>query len=394
MDYILHLSSNSSSEVLKNDIGVIVIPVMLSASTLIVVAVIIWKYVKSQNTKNRSTAGLDADGAVNVGATYESFPGFPDSVLETCELPKEWSIQDRVVLCQGHYGPISRACLTRVRIPTEKQNVVVKELSETFSPGEAQDFIDLMKFHVQVCNHENLVKVLWCQTDTSPLCLILKAMNPGNLLRFLWRSREDGLAAKIPLYKMTEKRVYALASQVASGLEYLTGRHNLVHGFVAACNVLIHEDMSIQLCGLGLAAIMHRTGTMPTRRAALVPLKWQSPERLTEGSISEKSDVWSFGILLYEIVTLGAPPYSDLDPSEVLPKLKTKYRLEQPDQCSDSLYETMNSCWTWDPTHRPCFTDLMKKLQNHMSQADEEKRLTAMDIVDQTDYQLLTGITL
>ncbi|XP_053546180.1 tyrosine-protein kinase STYK1 isoform X2 [Bombina bombina] len=399
MESLQILSNNSTWELYQNEFGVITIPALLSASTILVVFIILWKTLRKGSKKRTDpsrtvTDDTVPDWAVNEGAIYENTPGLRDSVLEKWELPSEWCIQDRVILCMGHYGPISRAHLKGEGIANEKQEVVLKELSESASPGETQDFIDLMRFHVQVCNHDNLVKMLWCRTETSPLCLVLKAVRPGNLLRFLWRSREGGLTAKDPIYKITEKQVYSMATQVASGLEYLSGLHNLVHGFVAACNVLIHHDLSVQLCGLGLAASMHRTGRMPARRAAQVPIKWQSPERLAEGSVSEKSDVWSFGILLYEIVTLGAPPYPNTEPQDLLPKHQKTFHMEQPDQCTDSLYEVMRICWRWDPSERPSFTDLMKKLQNNMSRADDMKLLTATDSANQSDYEQITGIIL
>ncbi|XP_075461935.1 tyrosine-protein kinase STYK1-like isoform X1 [Ascaphus truei] len=404
MDNLYQLSNNSSGDLRNSENGwqnaVIIIPVLLSASTLMVVVIIIWKSLRRKikeerdNTNGPTVAELEGDWALNAAAVYENMPGIRDPVLEKWELPDGWSIQNRVVMCTGHYGPITRACLRRPGVTSERQDVVLRELSENFSQGEAQDFIDLMKFHVQVCNHDNLVKMLWCQTGASPLCLILKAMNPGNLLRFLWQARKGDLASKEPMYKITEKHIYSMASQVVNGLEYLTGIHNLVHGFVAACNILIHEDMSIQLCGLGLAAAMHRTGTLPSRRSAQVPLKWKSPEGLTEGINTEKSDVWSFGILLYEMVTLGAPPYPGLDPSQVLPKLEKMYRMEQPEQCGDKLYEIMRSCWQWDASERPCFTEMIKLLHSHLNQADEHMLLTASDTLSQSDYMRLAGISL
>ncbi|XP_053307900.1 tyrosine-protein kinase STYK1-like [Spea bombifrons] len=404
MDLLSGPSNSSAGDVQRNENSwqdsVIIIPVLLSASTVIVVTIILWKSIQRKGKKGResfnSPAENDVGGewAVNDGAIYENFPVVESSSLKKLELPEGWRIRDQVVICAGQYGPISRAVLVGDGVTGGKQDVVLKELSEDFSPGEAQDFVDLMRFHVEVCNHENLVKVFWCQTKVRPLRLILKAMTPGNLLAFLWRSREEHPMDTESLYKITEKRVFHMASQVASGLKYLSGRHNLVHGFVAACNVLIHEDMSVQLCGLGLAAIMHRTGSIPTRRAAQVPLKWQSPERLSGSVPTEKCDVWALGILLYEMVTLGAPPYPDLEPSQLLPKQNGACRMERPEQCSRQLYEVMADCWTWEDLQRPCLTDVMKQLQIRMEQAEAHAPLTAAPMISHSDYARLTGISL
>ncbi|XP_063291883.1 tyrosine-protein kinase STYK1-like isoform X2 [Pelobates fuscus] len=397
MDPVQRSSNSSTGEFQRNENGwqnsVIIIPTLLSASTLIVVIVILWKSIRRKGEKKRvsvsdDTADLGGEWAVNNAATYENFPEVVDPILKKWEMPDGWQITDQVVICNGQYGPISRASLVGEGVADGKQDVVLKELSEDFSPGEAQDFTDLMKFHIQVCNHENLVKMLCCKIEARPLCLVLKAMNLGNLLSFLWRSRQGDNGSRV-----TEKWIFHTATQVASALEYLSGTHSLVHGFVAACNVLIHEDMTVELCGLGLTAIMHRTGSIPARRAAQVPLKWQSPERLSGDTPTEKSDMWSFGILLYEMVTLGSPPYPNLEISQVLPSLQKMQWMEKPARCTDRLYEVMLRCWAWEASQRPCFMELMKQLQNLVGKADDHTRLSALDTISQSDYTRLSGIS-
>lgn len=376
--------------------SVIIIPVLLTAPTLLVVLVILWKSIRNRRKKIHCDSRTPGEGygewAVNAAAVYENTLGFPDTELQRWELPDGWTIQDVVKICPGQFGRISGACLYEPGEPKVRHRVIIKELSENCSPGEAQDFIDLIRFYSRVCNHDNLLKMYWCRTSLSPVCIILKAMNLGNLLHFLWRSREGNLAAKDPLYNITEKKVYSMASQVASGLEYLAGAHNLLHANVAAYNVVVHEDMSVQLCGLGMAAILHRTGSIPEGRAARVPMKWQAPERLAQGGITEKSDVWAFGILLYEMVTLGSPPYPDITPTQLLPKLEKGHRMERPAQCSNGLYELMGSCWRRGPADRPGFTEIVKWLNQHGDRADGLTALTAPDSISQSDYLLLAGI--
>ncbi|XP_018431431.1 PREDICTED: tyrosine-protein kinase STYK1-like, partial [Nanorana parkeri] len=260
-------SMNSSEDFQYSGSGlqlsVIIIPALLAASTMVAVIIILWKVFRGRKGQEAGVTlynllfpsdDRDAQGAVNVGGVYEDPLGAPDPVLEKKQVPRDWRMEDRVVLCPGHFGPISGAVL----VGEDRHDVVLKELSDRCTPGEVQDFMDLLRFYVQVCNHDSLVRMLWCQTEARPVCLIMEAMTRGNLLVFLRESHE---VSGTPRSRITERDVYSMASQVASGLEYLAGTHNLAHGYVAACNVLIHRDMSVRLCGLGLASIQHRTGS-------------------------------------------------------------------------------------------------------------------------------------
>ncbi|XP_077116609.1 tyrosine-protein kinase STYK1-like isoform X4 [Ranitomeya variabilis] len=348
---------NSSEDFHRNENGwqnsVIIIPALFSGSTLIIVAIILWRSIRRKRENRQESEGkmkaLYGDWAVNAAGVFENSLDVSDPVLEKRQLPAGWTLEHRVLVCDGHFGPISRVDLCR---PGEANlHVVLKELSEHCSPGEVQDFIDLMKFYVQCAQ------------------------------------ASEGAAPRI-----TEKDVYSMALQVASGLEYLSGTHDLVHGYVAACNLLLHEDLSVQLCGLGLAAIQYRSGSVPVRRAAQVPLKWQSPERLKGADITEKSDVWSFGILLYELVTMGSPPYPDLEPSQLPAKLKKNFKMERPTLCGPQLFEVMSNCWQWEAPLRPCFTDVMKLLQNGQDQADGWTPLTPRDMLSWREYVSVAGI--
>ncbi|XP_040182966.1 tyrosine-protein kinase STYK1-like isoform X2 [Rana temporaria] len=387
---------NSSEDFHRNEngwqISVIIVPALLSASTLLSVVFILWRlFWRKREKKPDAGDARDGDWAVNMGGVYDDPLGAPDPTLEIKQLPRDWRIEDRAVLCVGHFGPISRAVL--VGKGEERREVILKELSESCSPGEVQDFMDLLKFYNEVCDHGGVVRMLWCQTEAPPTCLIMEAMTLGNLLLFLRESHEEGVTdPPSAVWSITERDVFSMATQVAGGLEYLGGAHGLVHGYVAACNVLLHEDMSVRLCGLGLASVQHRTGSFPTRRAARVPVKWQSPERLREASVTEKSDVWSFGIFLYEMVTLGAPPYPDVDPAKIPKTLKKNYKMAKPRQCGERLYDVMTSCWQWEELKRPCFTDLLKQLQSFSAEADGSAPLGATDTLSWAEYLRVAGI--
>ncbi|KAJ0064721.1 hypothetical protein NL108_012647, partial [Boleophthalmus pectinirostris] len=207
--------------------------------------------------------------------------------------------------------------------------------------SDSGEFVDLVLFHSRVCRHQNVVQMLLCQTSRVPMYLILEQSSPGNLLHFLWTLRNNNVTLSDPSQDFTERSVFVVAKQVAAGLDYLMSEHRLVHGDVAARNILLGPGLSARVSGLGGAFRARRAESMKREESAIrtthVPLKWQAPERIMMQLSIDRSDVWSFGILLYEMVTLGAPPYPELDPVSVLPKLQRSYRMKRPSNCGASL---------------------------------------------------------
>ncbi|XP_043919554.1 tyrosine-protein kinase STYK1-like [Protopterus annectens] len=306
---------------------IIVIPVLLAVSTVIVVAIILWKMCKMKKDKEKTPIIILSDGSI-----------------------------------------------------------------DTASPSEVGEFVQLITFHTAVRKNDYLVKMLWCQTEAQPLYLILEAMSLGNLLHFLWKVAQVDTSSADYTYSFTEKKLYNVALQIASGLDYLTGVQKLIHGYVATQSVVIHEDMRVKLCNLGIAFDVYRTGSLSSRRAATTPVKWLAPERLAKQPVTDKSDVWSFGIFLYELVTLGAPPYPDLQPVDVFPKLQRGYRMQKPQLCKNSLYDIMKHCWEWKSHDRPSFGKLIKSLESLMSHADSVTLLTSTSKLELAQYRQIAGV--
>ncbi|XP_044852490.1 tyrosine-protein kinase STYK1-like [Mauremys mutica] len=118
----------------------------------------------------------------------------------------------------GRYGQISQATLIQTGSLGPSLSVILRKLPVATSPQEMKDFIEVIKFHITICKHDSLVKVLWCQSQALPLCLILEAMSLGNLLHFLWQARQGALPVKGHIYELTEKSVFTMVIQIARGL--------------------------------------------------------------------------------------------------------------------------------------------------------------------------------
>lgn len=187
-------------------------------------------------------------------------------------------------------------------------------------------------------------------TKKMPIYLVFELMKHGSLLRYL---RNDGRSQRAP-------KLMAMASDVAEAATYLEDR-GYVHMDIAARNVLVGENLICKLTNFHSAHKVHgEFYEMP--RNEKFPIKWTAPEAFLRSQVSIKSDVWSFGILLFEIVTYGRFPYPDMTNAQVLEKLPQGYRMPEPIGCPHKLYDIMLDCWKEEPRQRPTFKALRHQL--------------------------------
>ncbi|XP_069771425.1 tyrosine-protein kinase STYK1 [Narcine bancroftii] len=399
----VHCNFSASNRCNVNGIndGIIIIPVILGLSSVVLITIIVWKTCKMQQQKDRAPVILLQDKSDSV-YQWENENGFvsnaterilaaKDPSLKQWEIPPERVIGNLEYMQCGSYGPIYTANILALDGSGELK-AVFKSLHDNASAKELSDFLDLLKFHTKICNHESIVKLLGCQTERTPPYLFLEFVSGGNLLHCLWKFRETGTQDGGTKLNFTKRSVCSIAKQVACGLDYLTTEHHLIHGDVAARNILIHNDLTAKLAGLGLAFDVYKTGTLSSHKAAQVPIKWLAPERIMKLPITERSDTWSFGILVYEIVTLGSPPYPEFHPLEVFPKLQRNYRMPKPFNHSNALYDLMRHCWQWKAKHRPNWSELITKLNSLMNTADGAGLLQVADNLDLSQYKQAAGI--
>ncbi|XP_072334670.1 tyrosine-protein kinase STYK1 [Scyliorhinus torazame] len=381
--------------------GVIIIPVILGVSSVVLIIIVIWKTCKMKQERERAPVIILQDKPQPVKRSeneYESMTNAierilagRDTSLSRWEIPAESLTGSLEYMQTGSYGPIYKANILTMDGSGEVK-AVFKSLHDNANAKEVLEFLDLFKFHMKICNHESIVKLLGCRTDRQPLYLFLEYVSGGCLLHSLWQLRETEARSGEVVQGLTEKSVYSIAKQVACGLDYLTTKHRLIHGDIAARNILIHEDLTVKLTGLSLAFDVYKTGTLSSHKAAQVPIKWLAPERVVKRPITEKSDTWSFGILLYEIVTLGSPPYPEFQPLEIFPKLQRNYRMPKPSNSSNALYDLMKHCWQWKPYDRPNWSGVINKLVSLMNHADGIKLLQVADDLDLDQYKQAAGV--
>eukprot|EP01137_Pigoraptor_chileana_P037741 Opistho-2@35313 len=199
---------------------------------------------------------------------------------------------------------------------------------------------------------DKLVQLYAVCTDRDPIYIVTELMRHGSLLDYL---RERGTTLKQP-------QLIDMAAQVAQGMAYLEAQ-NYIHRDLAARNILVGENNNCKVADFGLARIITDDEYTP-QEGTKFPIKWTAPEAALYNKFTIKSDVWSFGILLTEIVTFGRIPYAGMTNAEVLQAIERGYRMPIMQGCPDTLYAVMMDCWKADPEDRPTFDSLQYRLED------------------------------
>ncbi|MEE6487078.1 hypothetical protein FKM82_014790 [Ascaphus truei] len=374
---------------------VIVVPVFLIGISVLLLAIILclrYRKRKSSEDPTQDQQVQKSSKSVSSGITPEelSLEGVlraRDASLQVLETPRDRIREPLQLVGEGRFGPVYRTVL-RESDGGRERDIIIKQLRDSAGPKDVHDFLQRAKFQAWLAKHTNLVEMLGCCSEQEPFYMLLESVEPGTLLHFLWECRRDVMSMDGILYDLTERQVYIIALQILSALEFLHQR-SLLHGDVAARNVLIQRNATAKLTGLGGACEMRKGGAFPSRRPA--PLKWMAPERLLHLPLSAKSDVWSFGVFLYEMITLGAPPYPEVPPASILQHLQRGNIMKIPSSCRATLYNIMKSCWTWKMSDRLPLSDLRKRLELRKRTADDRTVLQVPELVVPELYEGVAG---
>uniref|UniRef100_A0A3Q2NQA7 Tyrosine-protein kinase STYK1 n=1 Tax=Fundulus heteroclitus TaxID=8078 RepID=A0A3Q2NQA7_FUNHE len=270
------------------------------------------------------------------------------------------------------------------RARMDNRDVILRTLKENASNDEKQHFLGFASFLGGLGPHPFIPALPGVVSVRSPLVIVMEELRHRDLLGFLWKCREGNTS-----HEMTEKRIFTMAGQVASALDYLHNQGS-VHGNIGARSILVGADMTAKLWGLSSA--YHRTRANSAGQADDVELKkWQAPELLARRTASNKSDVWSFGILLYEMVTLGDPPFAQILSTELLQYLQRGKTVKRPTNCSTILYSIMKSCCQWTPQGRPSVPELIRLLRAGETSANGSTVLTVPEPLNLEKYMREAG---
>ncbi|KAM8924838.1 fibroblast growth factor receptor 2 isoform 2-T2 [Pelodytes ibericus] len=250
--------------------------------------------------------------------------------------------------------------------PKDSVTVAVKMLKDDATEKDLADLVSEMEMMKMIGRHKNIINLLGACTQGGTLFVIVEYAAKGNLREYLRARRPLEMEYsfdinRVPEEQMTFKDLVSCTYQLARGMEYLASQ-KCIHRDLAARNVLVTESNVMKIADFGLARDVNNIDYYKKTTNGRLPVKWMAPEALFDRVYTHQSDVWSFGVLMWEIFTLGGSPYPGIPVEELFKLLKEGHRMDKPANCTNELYMMMRDCWHAIPSHRPTFKQLVEDL--------------------------------
>ncbi|KAJ7313055.1 hypothetical protein JRQ81_004321 [Phrynocephalus forsythii] len=250
------------------------------------------------------------------------------------------------VIGAGEFGEV---CSGRLKIPGKRElPVAIKTLKVGYTEKQRRDFLGEASIMGQF-DHPNIIHLEGVVTKSKPVMIVTEYMENGSLDTFL--KKNDGQFTVIQLVGMLRG--------IASGMKYLSDM-GYVHRDLAARNILINSNLVCKVSDFGLSRILEDDPEAAyTTRGGKIPIRWTAPEAIAFRKFTSASDVWSYGIVMWEVVSYGERPYWEMTNQDVIKAVEEGYRLPSPMDCPAALYQLMLDCWQKDRNSRPKFEEIV-----------------------------------
>uniref|UniRef100_A0A8C9WDL4 Tyrosine-protein kinase n=1 Tax=Scleropages formosus TaxID=113540 RepID=A0A8C9WDL4_SCLFO len=275
-----------------------------------------------------------------------------DIILKRAVIKDKWALDhDDVILGQligrGNFGEVYSG-----RLRSDNTPVAVKSCRENLPAEQKNKFLMEARILKQY-DHPNIVKLIGVCTQKQPIYIVMELVQGGDFLSFL---RNEG-------HSLKTKALIRMAENVAAGMEYLASK-KCIHRDLAARNCLVADQNLVKISDFGMSregedGVYSATGSMRQ-----IPVKWTAPEALNYARYSTESDVWSFGVVLWETFSRGTTPYTTMTNQQTRDEVERGYRMSAPEGCPPEVYTLMGQCWQYDPKKRPPFHTLRKELNS------------------------------
>lgn len=302
--------------------------------------------------------------------TYHCTTAILNPKLEALEYPRNKIIYIRDIGC-GAFGRVFLAKAPDLLKNEEATSVAVKVLRQEATADMQCDF-EREAMLMSEFDHPNVVKLLGVCALGKPMCLLVEYMAYGDLASFLRSLGPSNYVIRHPNQdafvdlpkKMTPPELVNIARQITSGMIYLSNK-NFVHRDLATRNCLVNDNLVVKISDFGLSQRMINVNYY---RADIttdaLPIRWMPLEAILYGRFTTASDVWAFGVVLWEIFSYALQPYYGLSHEQVICYLKEGNTLTSPESCPPELYNLMKKCWQKEPVDRPSFVSLERSLKD------------------------------
>ncbi|KAI5102224.1 leukocyte tyrosine kinase receptor isoform X1, partial [Silurus meridionalis] len=287
------------------------------------------------------------------------FAGKAASLCELKEVPRK-NITLLRALGHGAFGEVYEGQVLGMNGDNTAMQVAIKTLPEICSEQDEMDFL-MEALIMSKFNHQNIVSCIGVSLQILPRFILLELMTGGDMKSFL---RQNRPRANQPS-SLTMLELLHMARDIAFGCRYLEENH-FIHRDIAARNCLLTcpgPERVAKIGDFGMARDIYRASYYRKGGRAMLPVKWMPPEAFLEGIFTCKTDTWSFGVLLWEIFSLGYMPYPCKTNQEVLEFVTSGGRMDPPKSCPGPVYRIMTQCWQHCPEHRPNFSAILERIK-------------------------------
>uniref|UniRef100_A0A673ZDF1 receptor protein-tyrosine kinase n=1 Tax=Salmo trutta TaxID=8032 RepID=A0A673ZDF1_SALTR len=270
------------------------------------------------------------------------------------------------VIGAGEFGEVFRGIL---KAPGRKEvAVAIKTLKPGYSEKQRRDFLSEASIMGQF-SHQNIIRLEGVVTKFKHAMIVTEYMENGALDKYL--KDHDG---ELPSFQLV-----GMMRGIAAGMKYLSDM-SYVHRDLAARNILVNNNLECKVSDFGLSRVLEDDpeGTYTTS-GGKIPIRWTAPEAIAYRKFTSASDVWSFGIVMWEVMAFGERPYWDMSNCEVMKAINEAFRLPAPMDCPSAVYQLMLQCWLQERSKRPRFPDIVSLLDKLLRSPESLKAIADFD---------------
>ncbi|CAH1791170.1 unnamed protein product [Owenia fusiformis] len=391
--YVPTPTSSRNEDLDSNVVLTIVVPLVAIVMGVMVASFMIYRRrrIKSQRRRQREME-------FEVNKLYTPMGDAANVTDDKWEIAHERLVFGEV-LGRGAFGQVSKGYIkgeapknmntanqdALIRAQSINKPVAIKMIHEYALESSKEEFTKEINLMKKIGSHPNVVSMIGCCTIHEPICLIVEHVPDGDLLHYLRKHRinllKDGGSKNSTSDGSEDTSVVqvldmlSFARQIAMGMDFLSDK-GFVHRDLAARNILVGQNKTVKISDFGLTRSVYNDNVYVPQKGGKLPLKWMSIEAISDLTFTSASDVWSYGIVIFEIITMGGTPYPTIANMDLLKLLRDGYRMEKPDNCPDDLYDLMIRCWKVNPSDRPTFAELKIDLERMM---EENSNVDYMD---------------